>query len=255
MNIIFVSVLLAMLNFVLPSITNDFSSQVFIWEKTTIDRTKTGNIKEFLINKKTNYLEDFQISGITINPNQALQSKCFTKEAEKLVIVKEGQMELTINGRYFSLGSGSVILTSFKDDIEILNNTTNPLTFYLLQWKPKNKNTHVSDFSAKVVDWQNVEFKQTEKGGVRNFLKVPTDLLSEFEMHVTTLNKGIKSHDPHTHTDDEIILVKSGMVEEIVNNKVFQMGEGSFILLNGNEPHGIRNIGNTPCEYFAFRFK
>jgi len=169
--------------------------------------------------------------------------------------VKEGQMNLMLNGKNYTVGPGSVIVSGIKDKCEIFNNETNPLTFYLFQWKSINGKSGVSDFSAKVIDWQNVQFKSTEKGGVRSFLKIPTDLLSEFEMHVTTLNDGVKSHDPHTHPDDEIILVKSGLVEETVNGQPYQMAKGSFILLNGNEPHGIRNIGNTPCEYFAFRFK
>jgi len=255
MHIIFASVLSVIINLGIISANKNFSSQTFIWDQYTPNKTENGETREFLTNCSTNYLEHFQIKAITINPEKSFSRKNFSSKAEQLLIIKEGRMTLTLNKKNFSIGPGSIILSGCNDNIEIFNSDTNPLTFFLFQWKTKNGKTPVSNFSAKVIDWQNVQFKPTEKGGVRTFLKIPTDLLTEFEMHVTTLDEGIKSHDPHTHPDDEIILVKTGMVEEVVNGTAYQMGGGSFILLNGNEPHGIRNIGDKPCEYFAFRFK
>lgn len=61
-------------------------------------------------------------------------------------------------------------------------------------------------------------------------------------------------HPPHTHLDEEIILVRYGDVEESIDGKLHEVGEGSLIFLRSMVPHGIRNVGREPCEYYAFRW-
>jgi (S)-ureidoglycine aminohydrolase len=80
-------------------------------------------------------------------------------------------------------------------------------------------------------------------------------MLAEFEIHTTMLNEGMKSHDQHTHTEDEIIIVRYGQVEEMIDGTPHQAGPGSVIFLGSDVPHGIRNIGEGPCEYYAFKWK
>ena len=72
-------------------------------------------------------------------------------------------------------------------------------------------------------------------------------------MHVTSLNEGNKSHDPHTHFDEEIIVVLTGEVEEMINGANYQAA-GSVIFLSSMDPHGIRNAGKGRCEYYAIRW-
>ena len=86
-------------------------------------------------------------------------------------------------------------------------------------------------------------------------MRVPTSMLAEFEIHTTMLNEGMKSHDQHTHVEDEIIIVRYGEVEEMIDGKPHKAGPGSVIFLESDVPHGIRNIGEGPCEYYAFKWK
>ncbi len=105
-----------------------------------------------------------------------------------------------------------------------------------------------------MLDWKDFDYEKTAKGGKRFVLRQPTTMLEELEMHVTTLNEGMKSHGQHTHADEEIILVLKGEVEELIDGKAYSTEAGSLIFLNSNIPHGIRNIGQGPCEYFAIRW-
>lgn len=73
-------------------------------------------------------------------------------------------------------------------------------------------------------------------------------------MHATTLKEGVASHAAHTHADEEIILVKSGTVEETINGTPYKLGPGSVIFLSNDDPHGIRNAGEGQCEYYAIRW-
>ena len=74
-------------------------------------------------------------------------------------------------------------------------------------------------------------------------------------MHVTTLNAGLKSHDPHTHLAKEIIVMMQGNTEMQIGEKFFKGKEGSVYFMESNVLHGIRNEGTTPCTYFAIQFE
>jgi (S)-ureidoglycine aminohydrolase len=51
-------------------------------------------------------------------------------------------------------------------------------------------------------------------------------MLEKFEMHLSTLNPGIKSHDPHTHSSDEIILMIKGYSQKQIGEAQLDASEG-----------------------------
>jgi quercetin dioxygenase-like cupin family protein len=85
-------------------------------------------------------------------------------------------------------------------------------------------------------------------------MRTPTQSLVELEMHTTTLNEGEKSHAEHMHSDEEIILVRFGSVEESIKGKPCVLGPGSLIFLAPDDMHGIQNAGKGQCEYYAIRW-
>src|SRR6185295_14150734 len=103
-------------------------------------------------------------------------------------------------------------------------------------------------------DWNKIEMVKTEKGGLRNFFDTRTETLEQLEVHVTTLNPGITSHIPHQHANEEMIIVKEGVVEELVNGEFKKVGAGSIIFQAPNQLHTIRNAGDTPATYFAIKW-
>ena len=61
--------------------------------------------------------------------------------------------------------------------------------------------------------------KETAVGSSRQFLRAPTATLDELEIHVTTLNPGQTSHAPHQHANEELLIMKEGTVEALVNGE------------------------------------
>jgi hypothetical protein len=51
----------------------------------------------------------------------------------------------------------------------------------------------------------------------RQVVRQPTLTLDELEMHVTTLNPGLASHPPHKHTNEELLILKEGTLEALVD--------------------------------------
>jgi mannose-6-phosphate isomerase-like protein (cupin superfamily) len=103
--------------------------------------------------------------------------------------------------------------------------------------------------------WGNLEPKPTKVGARREVARFPTTTLAEFESHITTLNPGQKSHDPHTHVNEEVLILKEGTAEAYVNGVWTPMTTGSMVLMGSMVPHAIRNSGTTPCTYYVINWK
>lgn len=104
-----------------------------------------------------------------------------------------------------------------------------------------------------MMDWEKVAFRAHDKGGIRNFFNRPTGMCRRLEMHVTTLNAGIKSHEPHIHRAAEMVLMVEGETEMQIGDQFFPGAAGDLFFLASNVPHAIRNTGSKPCVYYAIQ--
>jgi quercetin dioxygenase-like cupin family protein len=107
---------------------------------------------------------------------------------------------------------------------------------------------------STIFDWNEMKAQPTKVGAVRRLCQVPTATLDELEMHITTLNPGETSHAPHKHPDEELLIVKEGTVESLVNGEQRRVGPGSVIFQASNQMHGIRNVGDGPATYHVIRW-
>jgi quercetin dioxygenase-like cupin family protein len=97
--------------------------------------------------------------------------------------------------------------------------------------------------------WESVPERPTEQGGRRTVFAAPTATLDELEYHTTMLKPGSSPHAPHTHANEELIIVKEGAVEAYVNGEWKPAPTGSLIFFASNVPHTVRNTGTVPARY------
>jgi quercetin dioxygenase-like cupin family protein len=107
---------------------------------------------------------------------------------------------------------------------------------------------------ASAYDWNMIPAHKTNVGEVRSFFRGPTATLDELEVHVTTLNPGMASHPPHKHPNEELIIIREGTVEALVNGEWKRVGAGSVILNASNQLHGLRNVGSGPATYHVINW-
>jgi len=109
--------------------------------------------------------------------------------------------------------------------------------------------------SSSVFDWNGMKVETTNVGSRRTVFRSPTATLDELECHITTLNPGEASHPPHRHPEEEILIVREGTVESLVNGTMQRVGPGSVIFQASNQEHTLRNVGNTPATYHVFSWR
>ena len=107
---------------------------------------------------------------------------------------------------------------------------------------------------SKAFDWNSVPPTRTAIGETRSFLRAPTATLDELEMHVTTLNPGETSHAPHRHPNEELVIIREGTVEVLVQGTWTRVGPGSIVFNASNELHGLRNVGAGPTTYHVINW-
>ena len=117
----------------------------------------------------------------------------------------------------------------------------------------------MADEPSKLLDstawkWADLQPHKTEVGERREVVQQPTRTLDELEMHITTLNPHTASHPPHTHPNEEMVIVKEGTLQAHVNGKEVVVPAGGVLFYASMQPHAVKNIGDTPATYYVINW-
>jgi len=105
------------------------------------------------------------------------------------------------------------------------------------------------------ITWEEIQAKPTGASGMaRSVLRSPTATLDELEIHVTALPAGKTTHAPHTHANEEMIVIREGTLDAYQNGKVTRVGPGSLLFMGSNEPHNVTNVGDTTAVYHVINW-
>jgi quercetin dioxygenase-like cupin family protein len=109
---------------------------------------------------------------------------------------------------------------------------------------------------STVVNWADVQAREaTNSGRSRSIVRAPTATVDELESHITTLAPGQDSHPPHRHPQEEIVILKEGVLEARLEGRVERVEAGGFVFLASQEEHSVRNVGTTPATYYVIQWK
>lgn len=177
-------------------------------------------------------------------------------EEEQILIIREGEAMVSMGRENKTIGPKSVFFLLPGEEGTIASSTSD-VSYYRMIYKavnPTNPAKINRDISSFIIDYDDLDFNQSSKGGVRKYFNTSTAMCPYYEMHVTTLNPGMKSHEQHTHEAAEIILMIEGETEEEIGDKSYRGRSGDAYFLASNVPHAIKNVGDKPCQYFAFQW-
>lgn len=206
----------------------------------------------------TPYLSNLEAHITILEPGQSAHPPHMHDKTEELIIVKEGQLKVTIAGKTKILGPGGVAMAMPGDMHEAVNAGKEKVSYYLLKYTTRNADdavAHKKPTASLLVDWSEVAVKKTDRGFRREQFIQPTVLFEKFDMHATTLQAGQVSHAPHTHRQEEIIIIRKGNIEMQIGNTFHKAVPGDLIFLNSGIPHALKNLSYGECEYFAFQWQ
>jgi XRE family transcriptional regulator, regulator of sulfur utilization len=117
----------------------------------------------------------------------------------------------------------------------------------------------LAEESRKVLDsiawqWSDLAVNKTEVGERRDVVRQPTRTLEELEMHITTLNPHTASHPPHTHPNEEMVILREGTLQAHVNGREVVVKPGGVLFYASMQPHSVQNIGDTPATYYVINW-
>ncbi|HEX2100828.1 MAG TPA: cupin domain-containing protein, partial [Candidatus Synoicihabitans sp.] len=81
---------------------------------------------------------------------------------------------------------------------------------------------------SAVFAWDTLEVKPTPVGERRDVIDLPTATLERFECHISTLAPDRASHPPHTHPQEELIILHEGVLDVFINGRNERVGPGAL---------------------------
>ena len=252
-----ISLLCILVPFFVIAQQDSLSSGMYSWKEPK--KKNNRNISSFvLFEGKVHDMDWLQMSANMISPSKTKNNLTVPENEEHLIIIKSGSLILAVKDSTYSIGAGSIALLIPGEKFSLQKKDYDPCKYYVMKYRSKRPMDAAKGKTAGgslVKDWSKIEFKPHDRGGIRNFYERPTAMCKRFEMHVTTLKEGIKSHEPHTHRAEEIVLVIDNKTEMLIGDKFYKGGEGSIFYLGSNVSHAIKNDGVGTCTYFAFQFE
>jgi uncharacterized cupin superfamily protein len=229
-------------------------SKVYTWEDLMKTRLSSGEERKILEGSSPLF-ENIKVSVLIPGKGDSPGIRT-NADYEELLIMKDGVADVILNDVKCTISAGDVMLVCAGDGYSIVSGSDQPAACFIFGWKTRSTPpVNNPDKKSTIYRWGDLTFVPSDRGGRKNVLQRPTARLNEIEIHTTTLNANLSSHAAHTHPDDEFILVKTGNVEMSVSGSPFPAGAGSLYFLCGKDLHGIRNIGDVACEYYAIRMK
>ena len=110
-------------------------------------------------------------------------------------------------------------------------------------------------FANGIMDEKRAKLTKEPFGDLRIYYEGATDQLKSMTAGSLRLNAGATPHPPHTHPEEEFMLITEGTGEITIEGKVSKVGPGVMMYCAGNKSHGIVNTGKTPLLFYFWKWQ
>lgn len=107
-------------------------SKVYKWSDLEVVKRPKGEARPIL-EGTTPHFKLFKVHATTVNPKSRMRDSEYTQENEELLIIKEGVLTVTVEGKTKELKPGGIALLMSGDKRSVVNNTDTPVTYYVFQ--------------------------------------------------------------------------------------------------------------------------
>jgi (S)-ureidoglycine aminohydrolase len=255
-KVLFASVICQLVSIICFAQSDSLASGTFSFSNAKITINKNGERRDIL-KGSTLDLTSFQIHTSTLAPKTTNHPPVAYSDKEEIIIVKEGTLTVNINTITKTVSAGSIVLIEAGDTQSFMNNADTMVIYYVISFNPKagiNIARGKENGGSIILDWNELPVKKTDKGASRQVFEKPTTAFSKLSIHVTDLNAGIASHVPHSHRNEEIMLLLKGNGELQVGQTFKQSNKNDIMYLEANVLHAFKNTGTEQCSYYAIQW-
>jgi quercetin dioxygenase-like cupin family protein len=238
-----------------PARSAPLGSTVVAWDSLRFKASPVGLFCS-IFDEPTPTLEKLEVHVTILNPGMASHSP-HHHPWEEIFLIKEGQVEMSINGRKERAGPGALVFIASHDVHNITDVGAGPATYYVIDFctdavqkvrdQPAAEWAPPGMLSSRVIDCDSIP--DPPNGGHREILDSPTPTFLRLESHVSTLAPGASTTPRNRDPGDELFIVKAGVLEVTLSGTASRIGAGSLFYVAPNDERTMRNIGAVPCSY------
>jgi quercetin dioxygenase-like cupin family protein len=231
------------------------------WDSLIPTKTPKGQMRHVFDNA-TVAMDKVELHITTLNPGEE-SHPVHRHPWEEMLLVKDGDFEVSLNGRKEHAGPGDLVFLAANDPHNARNTGKQPATYYVINFvtdlshadsaKPAAEQAIPGKLASSVLHCNQMPSVPTPSGSRIVCVNSPTLTFLALESHITTLNPGQQTARDIIDPNDEIVVIKSGQVEVTVNGIASRMNEGSLMYWAPNDKRTLRNIGTTPTSYQVIR--
>jgi quercetin dioxygenase-like cupin family protein len=231
------------------------------WDSLAAKPTAVGQVRQVFDNP-TRTLDKLEVHVTTLNPGQE-SHPIHRHPWEEMLLIKEGDFEVSINGVKHHAGPGALVFFAANDPHNAKNVGATPATYYVINFvtdlshnadaKSAAERAVPGKLASSVIDTAALAPTPTPTGARTAVINSPTLTFLTLESHITTLNAGQSTAAEMIDHNDEFVLIKSGSVEVTVNGISSRMAPGSVLFWAADDKRSLHNLGATPASYQVIR--
>ena len=198
-------------------------SGAYNWQQPAAQKNKI--VPVVLLEGKVHDFEWMQWTANTIAGSKEIKQNVAGNQ-EQVIIIKSGSVTVHFGDSSFLLTANSLAVLMPGEKYTLKNTAGGPCDFYCMKYRRGGSDEIKKSPADKsfVKIWESIPFKSnTIGGGKRDFFERSTAIQKRFEIHVSTLKEGIRSHDPHTHLAEEIVLLLNGDTEMQIGDQYLSL--------------------------------
>ena len=240
-----------------PARSVPLGSKFVDWDSLSFRPTPVG-LYCAIFDEPTPTLEKLEVHVTTLRPGMASHAP-HHHPWEEMLLIKEGQVEASINGKKQGAGPGALIFLASNDAHNLTNVGATPATYYVFNFctdavhtvrdQPAAEWAPPALMGSRVVDCDHLTPTPMKIGFHNTVFDSPTVTFLRLESHVTVLNPGESTMPRSRDPGDEIFVVKTGVVEATLNGVTQRVRAGSLYYVAPNDERTMKNIGKEPCSY------
>lgn len=104
------------------------------------------------------------------------------------------------------------------------------------------------------VEMKDFQYQDKSVGKVGLYVAGDTPASTQFVTGRFVLSPGQTPHAPHTHVEEEVMIVESGHGEIYCDGKTTKVGPGSVMFTAPNASHGIVNTGDSHLVFYFVKW-